>query len=298
MTLGVHHIAINIFDPEPIKVLHKVTGFTCVAQDAQGMWFAAPNAFVLVTTATRKPGPAELNRRVCDAGITHFCIQSGDGTHLWQKLDTAGLAFNAPPVALGTGAIYAYGRDNEANVIEVEGVGDAPPNALPWIAHVAWASPDLDRLADFYARLVGRPVHNRGRFKNPLFEAITGLPDVDVRASWLMADNMIVELWQYLNPPTMPACPTATDAPGYRHVGFSSDTFGTDLQRINAAGITLSPAKPIADMPSFSGKDPDGNQFVILEAPPPGNRLSLSTLSAPDFVADRNKALLAANALA
>lgn len=290
MTLGIHHLAVNAWHPASLAQLYATgAGFRPV--DASGCWMAAPNAFLAVRPAQEPVSDRQRARRVCDPGITHFCVQSGDGQALWRAMDAAGLAFNAAPVALGTGAIYAYGRDSECNVIETEGVGDADPAAAAWIAHVALCTADLDRLTAFYERLVGRQAHHRGTYKNPLFEKITGLPDVEVRAAWIMTETMILEIWQYLNPPTIAGPPPAPGAPGYRHIGFSAADLGRESARLAASGIALA-STPIEDLPAGMGIDPDGNRFAVLAEPAAGHRLSLATLSDPAAVIRRHRHLL------
>ena len=302
MTLAVHHLAVSVADPSRVAPIYRAAGFSEVRdtgvggqgageQGAGEQWFAAPNAFIQVVAASRPPGPAERARRVCDQGITHFCVQSGDAGAIWQALADAGTAFIGPPVRLGTGILYVYGNDGEGNTLELEGVSDAP-GAAPWIGHIAWASADLDRLADFYARLVGRGVHNTGRFANAVFEQVTGLPGVDVSAQWLMADNMGVEMWRYHNPPTLPAAAPQPGAPGYAWVGFSSGDLTADLARIAAAGIVLEPGGEVAGQAAWGGADPDGNAVRVFAEPPAGHPLARAGLSAPDFVSERMRDVL------
>lgn len=291
MTLAVHHIALAARDPAAITTI--LTGGAGFREIAPG-WIAAPNGFVAIEAASRQVDEATRDRRVCDPGITHFCVQSNDGLALWTRLDAAGLDFNAAPVALGTGAIYAYGRDAEHNVIEAEGIADGDAAAAPWIAHVALATADLERLADFYARLIGRAPHSGGTFRNKLFENITGLADVEIAAKWIMADNMIFEMWRYLNPPTLAARAPEAGAPGYSRIGFVCENLDAEAERLAAAAIANGPAPPIDGLRARAGADPDGNRFVILEAPPSDHRLSLAALDDPDIVTNRNRALLAA----
>jgi catechol 2,3-dioxygenase-like lactoylglutathione lyase family enzyme len=152
MTLSVHHIALNAAEPQRLAQLYRTAADFQLVEESGGVrWVAAPNLFIALHPAARPIGPAETGRRVCDPGITHFCVQSGDGQRLWDAWSQAGLDFNGPPVALGTGATYAYGRDPECNVIEAEGIA-ADPDAPAWIAHVALATASLDGMTDFYAR--------------------------------------------------------------------------------------------------------------------------------------------------
>jgi catechol 2,3-dioxygenase-like lactoylglutathione lyase family enzyme len=292
MTLSVHHIALNAAEPQRLAQLYRTAADFQLVEESEGVrWVAAPNLFIALHPAARPIGPAETGRRVCDPGITHFCVQSGDGQRLWDAWSQAGLDFNGPPVALGTGATYAYGRDPECNVIEAEGIV-ADPDAPAWIAHVALATASLETMTDFYARLIGRGAHHRGTYANALFERITGLADVEVSAAWIMADNLIVELWQYHNPPTLAAEPLDESAPGYRHLGFACTDLIAEIHRLQACGITLDEPRQIAGLRSAQGRDPDGNLFVVTQMPAASHALALSSLSAPHIITDRNRHLL------
>ena len=293
MTFSVHHIAINAHQPERLSAHYQAAaGFRQLASQGDIMWMAAPNAFIALYASTDAPGLTQQNKRVCDPGIGHFCVQSGDGKATWDRFAAADMAFNDTPVALGTGAIYAYGRDPEYNLVEVEGIADEPAATPPWIAHVALVSANLDRLAAFYETLIGRAVHNKGTFANALFENITGLKNVCVDAQWIMADNMIFEMWCYRNPATQGAPPPAVGAPGYRHVGFCCADLAAEILRLEAKGIVLEHSDDLFGIQAFSGQDPDGNRFILFEAPHGAHPLSLSGLSNPAFVTNRNVHLL------
>jgi catechol 2,3-dioxygenase-like lactoylglutathione lyase family enzyme len=293
MTLSIHHIAINAQSPDELSALYaQSVGFKKMVVPGRVRWLAGPNAFLAFHQASTPLGVDDLNRSVADQGIGHFCIQSGNGPRTWQALSSAGITFNAEMTSLGGDYLYAYGRDPEANLIEVEGMTIGAPPGSPWIAHVALVSADIERLAEFYTRLIGRAPHNEGHFKNPAFKAITGHDDVDVSAKWLMADNIIFEMWQYHNPQTWPVDPPQRGAPGYRHVGFCCADLDAEAARISGLGITLNEANGAEKPPMVSGTDPDGNNFILFQAPPIGNPLSLAGLSRPEIVANRHRDIL------
>ena len=295
MTLSIHHIAINASAPgEMAQLYEKAVGFETVEAQGPVRWLAGPNAFLALHQASRSLDADDLNRSVADQGIGHFCIQSGDGPSTWHALSAAGIAFNAEMTSLGGDYLYAYGRDPEANLIEVEGMTvDAEPGP-PWIAHVALVSADIEQLADFYAKLIGRAPHNGGRFKSPAFKAITGHDNVEVSAKWLMADNIIFEMWHYHHPETRPRAAPSIGAPGYRHVGFCCDDLEQERVRLSERGIVLGETRPSGRPPALSGTDPDGNAFTLFQAPPAGAALSLADLARPAIVADRHRDILTA----
>jgi catechol 2,3-dioxygenase-like lactoylglutathione lyase family enzyme len=292
MTLSVHHVAINASAPSDMAHLYeRAVGFKAVETSDAIRWLAGPNAFVALHQASRSLATADYNRSVADQGIGHFCIQSGDGPSVWRALSDAGITFNAEMTSLGGDYLYAYGRDPEANLIEVEGTTVGANPGPPWIAHVALVSSDLERLADFYAKLIGRAPHNGGRFKHPAFKAITGHDDVDVSAKWLMADNIIFEMWCYHHPETRARAVPANGAPGYRNVGFCCDDLDEERARILEQGIELMETRAL-DAPAFAGSDPDGNAFILFQAPKAGEPLSLASLDRPNIVADRHRDIL------
>jgi hypothetical protein len=107
-----------------------------------------------------------------------------------------------------------------------------------------------------------------------------------------MADNIIFEMWQYHNPPTHPVDPPARGAPGYRHVGFCCADLDAEVARISGLGITLNEINSAERPHTVSGIDPDGNNFIVFQAPPAGEPLSLATLPRPDIVADQHRDVL------
>ena len=287
MTLSLHHVAINCVAPEQTAAFYReAVGFQVIpVGDGEPLWLAAPNAYLALFEASG--GAAPSDRQVCDAGIGHFCLQSGDGNGLWQKLADRGMRFNDKPVALGTGAIYAYGRDPDHNLVEVEGVNAAPSDPLTWIAHLALVTPDIERLSDFYARLLEQDTPRSGCFANSLFENITGLADVDVSARWIDTDNLLVEIWQYHNPPTGPAQTTSDGMAGYRHAGFCCEMLEGETVRLASVGIVTQPCSDIGGYRTVQGRDPDGNRFVIMEIGAGPSPLSLCRLADPSIVTRR-----------
>ncbi len=73
-----------------------------------------------------EPQPQNLEFRVCDHGLTHFCLAVTEIESEYARLAAAGVVFNAPLVELGT-TICAYGRDPFGNVFELKQDG-APPH--------------------------------------------------------------------------------------------------------------------------------------------------------------------------
>jgi catechol 2,3-dioxygenase-like lactoylglutathione lyase family enzyme len=65
------------------------------------------------------PRPADGDRRLCDHGITHLCLDVDDIDREYARLEAAGMRFHCPPVDYGS-VKCTYGRDPDGNVIELQ----------------------------------------------------------------------------------------------------------------------------------------------------------------------------------
>ena len=68
--------------------------------------------------ASPAPNERDPEFRVCDHGITHFCLRVSEIQAEYARLSAAGVEFNAEPLDVGT-SIACYGRDPFGNVIEL-----------------------------------------------------------------------------------------------------------------------------------------------------------------------------------
>ena len=69
--------------------------------------------------ASPTPNVRDPGLRVCDHGITHFCLRVTGIEDEHARLEAAGVEFNGPPVDVGS-SICVYGRDPFGNVIELK----------------------------------------------------------------------------------------------------------------------------------------------------------------------------------
>ena len=74
-----------------------------------------------------EPTPQNPDFRVCDHGITHFCLAVTEIENEYERLVAAGVVFNDPPTDVGT-SICVYGRDPFGNVFELK-QHTPPPSA-------------------------------------------------------------------------------------------------------------------------------------------------------------------------
>jgi catechol 2,3-dioxygenase-like lactoylglutathione lyase family enzyme len=225
---------------------------------------AAPHCQLeLVNISGREPPYRPVNA----AGITHFCLQTDQIEPLYSQFAASGATFHAVPLQLATGNMYCYARDPENNVVELEALPNAPANLPPWIAHVALATPDVARLATFYHAIVGGTRAGGQEIGlNPLYDTLTGLQDMRVIPTWIIGANITIELWQFLNPPTLAVTPHEFGELGYNHICFEVTNLAEALAEFKAAGAyDATPAFETAHGQCVYLRDPDGNWLELLE---------------------------------
>jgi Glyoxalase/Bleomycin resistance protein/Dioxygenase superfamily len=207
--------------------------------------------------------------KVHEAGITHICLQARDAPTLKAELEGADISFNADLITLGNGTWYAYGHTPSGFVVEVESAEYAPEDApKAWLSHVALCTHNLEALAEFYAKLTGRPWFGGYRVKqNPANDRITGLDDVDLKVCWVACGNIMLEFWQYLNPETQRRTPSVNQkSAGLNTLTFELDDLRQALPHLIEAGVTFGD-NTIQEHPTgllIEGTDPDGNALAFV----------------------------------
>lgn len=226
--------------------------------------------------------PNPINR----PGIRHFCVQNHDCTILEKVVIGNGGSLIAPPLDLGTGNQYAYARDPEGNIMEIEGLPYAPAHEQTWLGHLAIVTRDMDAAIAFYTGLFGSTLKNRGCFgPGPQFDRMGGLVDARIEGAWIPAGNMLLELWQF-HAPAYPHEVPARDFfdPGYSHFCVESDDLQEDAVRLAAlGGRTESGIFENDRLRSMFARDPEGNMIELLEPRIVGGPLSISALEKPDI---------------
>ncbi len=284
MINGIHHIGITVasiertarfyaqaanFQPSPQteRALSINCGSGVRAQPDQSMLQSA-NAYIrLLEPVTAIPARQD-RRPVAEAGIVHACLQSPSIEHLYGNFQKAGATFHAPPVDLGTGFLYSYARDTENNVMELEGVPPVWDDPTPWLAHVSLSSHDVDRLAIFYANVLGQTAAKSGHLgPNPNIDAVSGMLGTELRAAWIQAGNMQVEIIQYLQPATVPRITTPSLGEyGYTYFCFEVVDVASSLIRFTHMGATQSAEQvAMSDAHRVFCADPDGNIILLMQ---------------------------------
>lgn len=231
----------------------------------------------------------EADPEVHEAGIRHTCIQAIDVDALFDRCMSAGGSSHARPSSMGTGALYAYIRDPEANIMELEGVPWGPAyRDQPWYAHTAIVTPDMDRLLAFYEYLTGVKSHDRRNFgPHKVFDRVAGVDGVVFEGAWIKLRNATLEFWQYTEPVSRPSMRTDVRTLGWNHICLEVANVEQIYDRLQADGIELhGPIVRNAFGAFFYGRDPDGNVFECLEISKENASFSINALTGHAFLAD------------
>lgn len=231
-----------------------------------------PNAYLELRQHGRADSDDPRPVPVQGPGFTHVCYQSPASFELYSRFTDGGadlVSRGDEPIDLaGAGVRYAYARDGDGIMFEVEQLDRAPFDGSIWIAHVALVSHDLDRLVDFYEQLLGvAPYRRVNKVIGPRADEVTGLDDVRIRAAWFNAGNMVLELWQYVNPVTLqPGPPEPFDSIGYNKFVFEVEDLDAEIERLTGFGVEFleSPTEAGAGQGrEVFARDPDGNLFGL-----------------------------------
>ena len=277
MIVGIHHIGINVRDLTQAIQFFTTAGIPVAHHDHLSVWLQAPNGFVRIQSA---PHAIHTATPIYAAGISHICIQIPRIHAALDPLLAHGYHANSAPVDLNTSHRYVYIHDSDANVLELEGVPYAPVDQIPWLAHVAFATSDIQRLGDFYQQLLqgdsagGQPIG-----PHPRYDEVLALSDVRVIPRWIKGANLTVELWQFLHPVTTHQPLRTPHHLGYHYLCLEV----TDLTATVAHALECGAQLIADDLAEAWLHDPDGNLLWLVTSahlPLP----SIQTLADPHII--------------
>jgi catechol 2,3-dioxygenase-like lactoylglutathione lyase family enzyme len=305
MIVGIHHIGVSVESLERSAAfyqaafgLEEVVRFDLTDDPAGRAMLGLP---VLAGRLAMLRGPnmivevfqfadakqRDLDRPVNAPGITHFCLQTSNMAELAGRMEAAGGRFASAPTDLGGAIVYAYPRDPDGNVIELECLPAAQEAAPLWAAHVSITTLELDRAVNFYEGLTGATARRSGRLgPNPKFDHLTGLEGVEVSGAWLEVGNLQLELWQYHQPAAADVDGSRLlSDPGYSHFAFEVDDLPADRARAERLGMVFQ-GEPISTrgMSGTYGRDPDGNVLEFIQLRDAESRLAIAAFPDPDIV--------------
>lgn len=306
MIVGIHHIGVSVETlGRSVAFYQRAFGFDEVARftlkdDPAGRamlqlpeiagtaaMLRTPNMILEVfefAGSTRR----SFDRPVNEPGITHFCLQTGDIAGQSSRMKAAGGRFPSEPTDLGGDILYAYPRDPDGNVIELECLAGTGETAPVWTGHVSITTPDIDRAVSFYESLTGGAARRSARLgPNPKIDRVTGLTGVEVSGAWIPVGNAQLEFWQYHEPRAVGVDRERSIAdPGYSHFAFEVDDLKAERARAEGLGMTFQ-GEPIAmeGISATYGRDSDGNVVEFIQFDGARRALSVAAFPDPDVVA-------------
>lgn len=301
MFSGIHHTGLSVRDLDAAidyyctaqafetvaRYRHPNMALAGSASDNQVALLKGPTGFLeLMHFAANKdatPKPFE----VYEEGIRHVCLQDRDVDPFFDSHIDAGASWHARPSGLGTGALYAYIRDPEGNVLELEGVPwSSSVGVRPWYAHTALVTPDIARLSAFYERLTGIACHRRGSFgPNAKFDTVAGLKDIEFKGAWIQLPVGVVEMWEYTTPKTQVAPRGSIADLGWNHLSFEVEDLDAASAHLRDIGATEDLSQSESEIAnSLYTRDPDGNVIELFQPKPEHLDLSVGRLDGLAFL--------------
>ena len=285
--IGIHHIGMSVSDlqaslefytralgisAEQLMPAQQDNGVSAYGSSSKSARLTFPNGYLKVSEYDRSHLPSATVVPVMGPGITHVCYQSPTQENIYQRLMDSGatpVSRGTEPVhLLGQGVYYAYARDRDGIMYETEHLDRSPFEGPIWFSHVALVSPDLDRLVEFYGLLLNaEPNRRTNRASGPTFDEVADYDDVMIRAVWFDIGNMILEMWQFVNPvtPEVKQNP-AFEALGYNKVAFEVSDLEKEVERLSDQGIEfLAPLGMSDDGLEVCLRDPDGNLISLIQ---------------------------------
>jgi len=304
---GINHVGMSVHDlkasvefytgavavqEEPSKRLSNPAAEKASGFDNQPIGRTAlrgPNGYLeLSQYAPALSGSSEV-LAVRGPGVTHVCYQAPTGEDIYSRFKAQGatsVSRGKEPISLlGQGVYYAYGRDCDGIMFETEHLDKPHFEGSIWLAHIALVSPDLDRLVEFYTNLFGfEPNRRTNKAAGPTFDEVTDYDGVHIRAAWFDLSNMVLELWQFVNPVTSEVdAPLPFEQIGYTKFAFEVADIEKDYQRLVETGVQfLSEPVQTSESTEVYGRDPDGNLFSLIE-PASGSSLSIDALKKKEW---------------
>ncbi len=302
--IGLHHVELVVSDIERSRSFYRPTGVEMSMVSAESLGAGGEDRFLLKAPngclALRQSEAAARSNPlpVVGPGVTHACFQAPVQASLYQKLVAEGaqpVSTGSPPIDLnGQGVCYAYARDPDGTMFEVEEL-EAPKFKGPIsLAHIALVTPDIDRAVSFYSQFLGvGPYGRANKVLGPRFDEVTGLASVRIRAAWFNTGNMVLEFWEFINPETPKIAVERSPAEaGYHQYALETSDLAGELERLSAQGLLSNPEIQFgSELNKIDLQDPDGNRFSLVETKPEAlikveNFVSMPWLPAPAWPGD------------
>lgn len=260
----------------------------------------APNMLFELTEFAHNNKVEPVRMAAEGPGMTHTCFQSPSTQSGWDKFTKAGaspLSRGGQPVDLGGyGVTYGYAYDPEGNMMELEQLdGEILARAgydpawqdlglSMWMSQVALATPNLERLMQFYESVLGFQPYRVVELKdNVRADEIADIDNLHILGGWFKMNgtSKVMEFWQYVNPIT----PETSDKRDVTALGYTFSIEVADIQseyqRLLQLGVDfVSPPVQLGEFWQVHAHDVDGNVFALRQTVDVESPLSVRKMDA------------------
>lgn len=298
---GISHITLSVADMDKmLDFYQRATGFALVSRhrhtagqaldalygadnvDLETAVLQAPNMALELVAFARNKGKTQAATPFFGPGMTHTCYQSSQSPSSYTAFAKAGAAMlsrgEAPVDLGGYGVTYAYGHDPEGNMLEMEQLSEQvlqragyDPHWVAqdypmWMTQVALVTPDIDRLMNFYQKVLAFKPYRTGEYSgNARMDDIVNFDGLHLKGGWFkMGDkSKVMEFWQFVAPQT-PAAVTGhpTDL-GYSF-SIAVKDIATEYSRLSALGVAFFSEPQVQNgFWQVHARDIDGNVFAL-----------------------------------
>ena len=315
--MGVNHIGLSVKDLDrAVAFYQRASGFEVIRREAvrdspeastlfgrYGVEYdiavlKAPNMLFELIEFRHNAERRVERMPVNGPGMTHTCFQTASNNSGYERFRNAGawmLSRGNEPVDLGGyGVTYAYGYDPSGNMLEMEQLDPGPLAAVPtkgrwiseghsmWMTQVALVTHDLDRLVQWYQRVLAFPPHREGDYADhPRLIEVADEDGLSLRAAWFVMakTGKSLELWQMRVPETQ-EYRGKRDVTGFGYsYSLEVGDIRAEVERMQALGVEfVSGPVLMEDYWQVYAHDIDGNVFALRQWVDPETPLSVAVL--------------------
>ena len=301
--IGVNHIGLSVRDLDrALAFYQQASGYEVIYREIvsnsaaadklfgmEGVEYEiavleAPNMLFELIAFKHNADKTPTRMPVQGPGMTHTCFQSSTADSGYDRFIAAGIDMlsrgDAPIDLAGAGVTYAYGYDPEGNMFELEQLDATLLSASTsiknkwieeghsmWMTQVALVTHDLDRLTDWYERIMAFKPYREGDYdEHPRMIEITDHDGLSLKVSWFRMYNTskTLEFWEYREPVT--AAPVGKL--GVTDFGYSYSLEVGDIQaeyaRMKEIGVEfISEPVLMGEFWQVYANDVDGNVFAL-----------------------------------
>ena len=136
--------------------------------------------------------------------------------------------------------------------------------------HIGITVTDLDRSVAFYKDVLGMQLESQDEMSGEFISRVVGVPGTHIKCAYLSADDLTLELFQYLAPTggKQQASLRPIDVGNY-HLAFLVDDMKEAYQELTSKGVKF------ADAPQYVPEGPDKGLGAIYFYDPDGITLEL-----------------------